>query len=365
VQRSVQITFRELSCVLVDNHVLSLPVPPRSIQSELTPQQPADAQVDVPNAFGPVASVVGMYAIDPELARTGEDPVTAIDRFVKMLTTGVPTEYNPNATPLVGLGFADASIKDLLFFNPVIARTKLFDPSAFLPPTSQLCVNGSLWDQMTAWSDSDYQELFCVSRDLVRHPKPVEFAGEGALLIQEESPLSFHAPLFGGAESATRAGYPVAVEIVFRKKPFAGRIGPGGDFTGLRPARESQFDPEFEADASWNVTLNPEDVLSFTWARSSRDVKNLFWVQPCSFNNAIDDAFRKIHGPLVDGSPSSPSYVRRWGMRMVSITDRYLSHYDATSSDAASPDTQSAIARQRELLLWGWMRFAHLLSVAR
>jgi hypothetical protein len=253
------------------------------------------------------------------------------DRFVRMCTTGLTTTYNPSGAPLLNFDFPDARLRDLLFFDRQKAEAALFDPNAQLPAAAQLTINRqALWHLMSTFSDPTYQELFTQTRDL------------------SLSDLEL------GRERAS----PSAVEIVFRKKPFAGRIDATGSLVGIADARASQFDPEF---ASANtVPLTDLDVVAMNLMRTSRDVRNLYFVYPQvpGFNNPED--FRALHPPLIDGERLAPASARRFGPRLIEVADYYM-RLPGSSLEPPQP-SQDAFeqATVREQLLWAWHRFEPL-----
>lgn len=344
--RTVQVSGRELSAaIFVDQQVLYLPVPPDA----LTPTSPLAIDVPMTDEFGRIVSAGStssagpfagphialnqMLAIDPELAQIGASPVDVIDRFVRMMTVGVKTSYNPSGLPLVNFEFPDARIRDLLFFDASKAQALLFDPHAQLPASSQLTDSAvSLWNLVSTWSDPHYQELWGITRDRT-------LDRNSALLTTTQRS---------------------AVEIIFRKKPFGGFINAAGELVGARSVSGSQFDREFENDPTQNVTISDHDVISMSVMRTVDAVRNVFLVYPQMPHINRPEDFRSQHAPLADQDPASPSNVRRFGPRLMQVNDRYLRFPESQSVPAPQPPDAYAIATSHEQLLRAWHKFEPL-----
>lgn len=323
-RRDITVAGRELSCIFVDQRTLYLPTPPKreSVQPVLTLQ--AQEVSGLPALFTPEAQLLGMVVIDPELVLEGSSPVDAIDRFVRMVSTGLATAYNPDARPLLNLALPDARLEDLIFFQPDVARAQLFDPNARLPASAQNTHTGvPLWHLMSTLSDPAYMELYAVTRDLE--------AGN-----EREGP------------QLSRS----AVEVVFRKKPFAGRIDDSGKLIDVAGVSGSQFGAELLEDASSTVSITASDVIGRSLHRSVQDVFNLFYVEPQALNvNAAD--FRALYQPVLDDSPLAPSSSSRFGLRLKDVRDYYL-----RLPDNVDTPRQSAfeVATARARLMWSWYR---------
>jgi hypothetical protein len=278
-----------------------------------------------------------MLAIDPMLAIQGESPVDAIDHFVQMMTTGFKTQYNPNGIPLVNFQFPDAELKNLVFFNAAEAKAKLFDPRAELPASSQLTYNSSLWNLMTAWCDPAYQELFAVTRDLSALPDP-------------RNP---------GQQLGLSMSSPSAVEIVFRKKPFAGFIDGTGKLQGVAKPTGTQFDANFVGDGGNTVTVDGSDIQTESVFQSPERAKNIYLVVPVVPGMDEPHSFEALAVPLGDNEGTSPSRISRYGPRLMKVADYYLRWGEGPQAKANAPDP-FALARQRQRLLRAWHRFEPL-----
>lgn len=333
--RTVQIAGRELSCIFVDQQTLYLPVPPDQLTPQLAPAlfgQPDDRRdtPDAERALPPTSSrayaLFGLLAIDPELAAVGASPVDVIDRFVRMCTVGLPTAYNPSARPLLNFQFPDAQLRDLLFFDRAKAAAALFDPAASLPAAAQLSPGRqALWNLMTTFSDPAYMELFAIPRDVT------ELRGGTSLLP--------------------------AMEVVFRKPPFGGRISANGELVDVPPPTGSQFDQEFvEAET---VSVGDQDVLSTSVMRTAKGVRNVYlsYPQVPGFSDPVD--YLAIHAPLIDADRHAPASALRFGPRLMSVADYYMHLPDGVSS-SQRPFTLSQVGQVREQLLWAWHRFEPL-----
>lgn len=335
-QRRVQIAGRELSCVFVDQKTLYLPLSPDLLEPELVSAQPG-----MPALFTPQAALFGMLAIDPELAEIGASPIDVIDRFIRMVTVGLKTQYNPAGRPLLNLQLPieiDAAtgkptttlLRDLLVFNPASSAERLFDQRALLPPTSQLIDTGtSLWNLMSTFSDPTYQELFTTTVDL-----------------RLSSTQAQQAPL-----PRTRL---VASEVIFRSKPFGGRIDLNGDLVGTRAETGSQFDADFENDSRWNFAVSDGDVVGSSAMRTAQRAVNLFYVFPQTLAVNKPEDFRQYFRPLLDAGDHSPASAQRLGPRLMNVSDYYF------TDPGTNVGTDVQIATTRARLLWNWHRFEPL-----
>ena len=337
-ERTVRIVGRELSCLLVDQRTLYVPAPPRSLE----PRQVASTR-KLPLLPDEQVQLLGMIAIDPELATIGASPVDVIDRFVTMVRTGLKTNYNPDGRPLLNLQFPDAEIKDLLFFDKARAEVALFDPAARLPASSQMINTGeSPWNLMSTWSDPAYQELWSRTVDLRQ-----------ATLGDRRLPVE-------AIPKRTLA----TVEIIFRKKPFAGRINAQGDLEGLAALTGTQFDQEFARRPGDNVEIGDSVVLGLSLTRSTQDIVNLYYVYPQVPGFDRPEDFRALYRPLIDASPLAPSSVQRFGPRLMNVADYYFR--DLTpGSHAGERRNPVEIANSRAELLWAWYRFNGLFKKGR
>jgi hypothetical protein len=316
-QRQVQVSGREVSCVLVDQKTFSLP--PGKI-SALDPDVTRSTSTsDLHPLFSPAAQLLGMAVIDPELAYAGASPVDAIGNFVDMLTIGYSSEFNPLGQPLLNLQLPEGlELKDLLLFDRQKAKAALFDSDARLPASSQFTINGEpLWNLMDTWSDPAYMELFPISRE----PS---------------------APLSGGRSR----GF---VEIVFRKRPYAGRIVKG-KVDGQAAPQGTQFDRDF-ADTE-TVEIPETRVVARVRRRAVSNIQNLYYVFPAHPFFNIPEEYRLILTPLIDAAPTAPSSFTRYGLRLRHVADYYI--------DDPLGGTAFEIAAERQRLLWGWHRFEGL-----
>ncbi len=343
-ERTIQVTGWELSVIFADQRILYLPVPPEEqayevlpdplarplsssvVTTSVTPRATSPAQRGQPATATPEVSLFGMLAIDPELAQEGATPVDAIGRFVQMVTTGVATDYNKHGLPLLNFEFPDATLKDLLFFDAKRARRDLFDPQAQLPASAQLPIDrAALWSLMTAWCDPYYQEMFPLTRD---------------------TSLDTRARFVTTLQRA-------AIEIVFRKKPFAGRINSAGEVVGVASSVGTQFDPDF-GDAN-TTTIADSDVASISVACGFVDrISNVYLVYPQASGIGGPD-WRAIQTPLADNHPLAPSSVVRFGSRPMEVPDYYI-----RLDGGEGPINWLAVASARQRLLWAWHRFEPL-----
>lgn len=330
VERKISISARELSCIFVDWRTLYLPAPPVGAMVEST--------TDLPGLYSQEVQLLGMLALDPELALIGESPVSVVGKFVQMMTTGLKSPWNPDALPLVNLSLPydetlgrARTLADYIVFDEARAKQGLFDPTARLPAASQMTLTDhSLWHLVETFSDPVYQELFTQSVEL-RTPGPVD-PGAGT-------------PPQGGV-----------VEVVFRKKPFGARLDAKGelDMSSLRLGiGESQFDKEFEQDPINNLHLTDRDVTSISLRRSPEDLYNLYYVFPQIPALNYED-FRSLIAPLVDDADGSPSSVSRYGVRLLHHADYYFDEFDP--QDKAKEANMAKRAQSRAKMLYYWYR---------
>lgn len=348
-RRVVQISGMELSGIFAEQQILYLPWPPTQERAE----EGDDLFPGARDAKGnPLASVpfmlgqdepmpftashrlglLGMLAIDPDLANTGGNPVDIIDYFIRMVTTGVQTDYNPSAEPLLNFEFPKAKLHQLVYFDTATANANLFDPNAQLPKSSQI-TSGNLWNLMTGWSDPAYQELFAVSRDLRTIPDP-------------KTPAL---PLSATIKSTS------AIEVVFRKKPFAGRIDSLGNVIGAAASTGTQFDADFLSGNT--LDIDGGDLQHESLTQSPERAKNIYLVIPVVPGMDNPSAFIAKSSPLVDRKGTSPARLSRYGPRLMRVADYYLRWSDKPDQKIPHP---FFLARQRQKLLRSWHRFEPL-----
>ncbi|MBI4516712.1 MAG: hypothetical protein HY699_12945 [Deltaproteobacteria bacterium] len=350
-ERQVQVAARELTCIFVDQKALYLPVRPELLRPDIAKTPFTDAlgrgsvqpatetlkvgegktiqQLVLPATASPALTLKdNMVAIDPILAKVGESPVDAIANFVKMVTVGLKSDYNPTAMPLLNLGLFDAALRGLLFFDREKAKGQLFDPLAALPAAAQVSTDSDLWQIMSGFVDPHYQELFAVPRDQNSPQREVEVLS------------------------------PSAMEVIFRKPPFGGRITGGGELIGIRDHSGSQFDREFETDPVENVAISDQHLLNSSLLRSEDAVQNLFYIQPGVPSINTPEDWRAIHSPLIDLDPLAPSSARRFGLRLQQWADYYLHQAGDSAADPRFDPEQRA--RVRELMVYHWHRFEPL-----
>ncbi len=339
--RQVQIHGREVSCVFVDQKVFYLPADPEQLQPEKV-----SSQAGISPLFSKAVALLGMVAIDPQLAYVGDSPAAVMGRFVRMCTEGQKTTWNQSATPMLNLDLpitidpttykpTQNVLSELLVFDEQRAQERLFDPRAALPAAAQFKDIGvPIWNLMETWSDPAYQELFVRSVDLRD--------GLAALGI-ERTPQPIPA--------RTRL---VANELFFRKKPFAGRINEAGEIVGAHE-RGSQFDDDFISDPRENVFVRPEDVIELCVGRSvESSLVNVYRVRPRSISANTDADFNALLAPLMDDGTNAPASIRRFGPRLMKVDDYYFRNLGGNMT------SDIEVARTRARLLWHWHRYEPL-----
>lgn len=312
-QRQVTVHGREAGCIFVDQKVLYLPAPPEPI---LAGQVAHEArQLDLPALYEEKTQLLGMLALDPDIGFEGASPVDVIDRFIRMATVGLPTKYNPHGVPLLDLRLPKRTLADLVVFDADRARAQLFDPAAKLPAAGQDIRTGvSLWEMIETWSDPTYHEIWTRTAVL----------GSGRL--------------------------DGVIEVVFRRRPFAGRIV-DGEAVYIAPVAGSQFDPEFLDDPAENIELEPARIISRSRGWDAARTQNLYYVYPqLPFK---DDQYQALYQPLIDVGDDSPSDIRRLGLRLRKVTDYYFGE---------GPSTALEVGQARARLLWAWHRFEGIMQ---
>ncbi len=326
-ERTVQVTGMEVTRVFLESRTYYMPQTPSQLSKQFMPALlGASPVLNPPPPFNAAAALLGTIVLDPELATAGDSPVRAIAKFLKLLTTGLSSSYNPSGQPLIDLDLPTRKFSDLVYFDEEAAELALFDPSAMLPASSQLTKDGApLWSVMSTFQDATYQELFPISRD-VRAAK-------------------------GGGV------HPAAVEIIFRRRPFGGRINFDGEVVGVRAPVGSQFDQDFELTET--VGIYGRDLMALSCERRVDGIANIYYVEPVVPMVAVKQGFRDLHGPSLDADPDSPSNLRRFGIRLLQVRDYYLSRAGSAGNDE-EVSRMLPIAAQRERLLWTWHRFEPL-----
>lgn len=317
--RTITVSGREVSCVLADQHTLYLPAGPEAVSPTVVSNDEwAQAGLPaLPPIFQSAAQLLGIVAIDPELAEQGANPIQVIQRFLQMVTTGYRSGWNKQGLPLLQLRLG-SDLKDILVFNA--AAASLFDARAILPSSSQsVNSNVPLWSLMSTWSDPTYQELF--------------------------------------PRSVVSADGQTAVEVVFRKKPFGGRLDAQGHFLGVPDASGSQFDATFVSDDDQNFQIRDEDVINASLRRGLTDAVNLYRVWPQTLFGNDPEEMAALLSPLIEASEQAPSDARRIGLRLMDVSDYYF-------KDVLTTDTLKQ-SKQREKLLWYWHRFEPLFRRGR
>lgn len=323
--RTIRISGSAVSRVLVDQKTFWLPVNPAT----LAPNEPEEFLTDlrsgdasIPDLYGPAAEIFGTAILDPQLFSEGDGPIAVIDKYVRYIVEGKgPRSVTPK--PLLNWALPTVRLEQILFFDPT--RASLFDHKARLPAQQSVHAgNVPLWSLLSGYVSPFYQEFFSETRQLESiAPSRVIGADPGGLAS-------------------------VAVEIVLRKKPFAGRIDESGDLVDTRFPGGSQFDETFENDREQSIDLGGWPVQSYCYARSSDAVRNLFYTLPQAVNEIAGTPFTALHAPLMDTDPASPSFVRRFGLRLCHVNDPYL---------AERQGDVEHLARTRERLLMAWHRF--------
>lgn len=318
-QRQVNVYGREAGCIFVDQRTLYLPAPPEPLLAG--EQSQTSRGLDLPTLYEDKVQLLGMLAIDPTLGYEGAGPVDVIDKFVQMATVGYVTDYNRAGVPLLDLRLPKRTLADLIVFDKEKAKRLLFDPKARLPAAGQEIRSGiSYWELLETWCDPTYHEMW--TRTVAEYED----------------------------RSRQQSRSDGVIEVVFRRRPFAGRIV-NDELVEVAPPAGTQFAPDFLADPTETVPVSPEVVLSRTHGWDAAKTQNLYYVYP-QFPN-VDQLFQSTYQPLVDVGEHSPSDIRRLGLRMRKVSDYYF-------GEGADTALERAAARAR--LLWAWHRFEGIMK---
>lgn len=302
--RSIQITGKESTCLFVDQKTYTVP-------STLDTVEPAD-DIKLPELYSQKTMLLQGFNINPDLVQENTKPYDSFYTFFKIITEGgVRSEGNQEAQPFVNLDLPfnpstrdKLSIADLIFYDPEKTKNNMADPRFIFPASSFTIQNNiPIWTLMSSLVSPVFFELYTVSKEL---------DGRGVN------------------------------EIIFRKKPYAGRLNENGQVIEDRPVGQSQLDeglPTFE--------LGDLDVLSRSLQRSPQNIKNFYRVLGAFLNQNIPSDPWLYSTPLIDYADNSPSSIKRYGLRLFDVDDYYL----AQDSD------EIEVKKQRQKLLWYWHRF--------
>jgi Transglycosylase SLT domain len=281
-RRRVTIAGRELSCVILDAMLYYDPY--------LAINEGAGTLTLQTKEFGPVR--LSLIA-NPALVVGGLDPAFILRKILDtFLFVGGESPATLQAAGPEGMPLPQ---QPLIALNlPGMRLARLLDAnydgwSTFVPgvkvPISHFPVSvGSLWNYLHLYIDRNFQEFFTRVED-----------GQ--------------------------------CRIHFRGKPFKHEYVTSG--TRFQEAAETK-------DTLQTLTLDPADIVSLQLARDTAQVYNIFKVLPRGFSNSHGQVnWRYRIQPQVVADEDHPSFVGRYGVRLLEVQSMYLSPYDAEPGPAA------------------------------
>lgn len=283
-RRRVTLAGRELSCVILDAMLYYDPY--------LAANEAAGTITIEMKGIGPVR--LSLIA-NPALVEGGLDPTFILKKILDtFLFVGGETPATLQAEGEGGMPLPQQPLISLDL--PDMALSRVLDPnydawSTFVPgvkvPISHFPVSvGSLWNYLHLYIDRNFQEFFT---------------------RVEQGQCRIH----------------------FRGKPFKHAYVKSG--TRFQETRETKHTLQ-------TLTLDPDDIVSMQLARDTSHVYNIFKVLPRGFSNShTTKNWRYRIQPQVVAEAEHPSFVGRYGVRLLEVQSMYLSPYDPAPGPAAQP----------------------------
>lgn len=331
-RRVVCISGRSLASVLSDqrwwyHHYLADSPPPDIAEffADTAGVEPADLDAETQ------IRDLGFFAVDLNLFTdvVNRSPVDGMKAAYDFFIGGDPAD-GPPTEGFIKLRFADGrGIRERLRFDAALARRSFFDSGARLTRqtiiTSDL-VQANCWEAMQSFAEEPFVEMFTDT--------------------------------FGDSLEDAH------VDIIVRKPPFAGHIayppkGASVEFSsGKAPVPlSSLFDQEFggwgqrvaivdngELHGSWNecdqtVLIDPSDILAApNLRRGGTEIYNAFSICPqiggAGGQSKGEQLLSRETPPIIDKNPESPSYIRRYGIRLHPA--RYTKYIPMLESDGVT-----------------------------
>ena len=274
-RRQVRVSGRELSSVLLDARLVYHPA---------LSANPAYGTLTTQSRMGLRELAL---AWNPKLAAAGESPsiilARILDYFLFVGGAAVASADTPGLQqPIMQLDLPDVLLSDLLQKDP--AQWTLFDPEVVVPMPYNTADAGSIWNYLHLYIDRAFQEFFTRVEDGV-------------------------------------------CRIHFRGKPF--RHDPVASGTRFKT---TAAEPTLQTR-----TLAPDALLSRTTQRQTSQVYNFFLVIPLG----IDDLFKHPNFryqivPTVITDPRHPSFVGRYGLRVLEVHSPYLAPFQTSPTATAT-----------------------------
>lgn len=287
-RRTVRISGREISCVILDTILY--------YNAFLA----TDEDVGVLDAL---SGTLGVHKLaltwNTNLSFAEEDPRTILERILKYFLLMGREVFRKNATvapekiqglkePLVNLDLPEEPLAVLLQVNEDQWTT--FEPVTVPNPVFPAPV-GSVWNYLLSFVDTHFQEFFTRVEDGV-------------------------------------------CKIHFRGKPFLHeRVTSGTRFKSDVRTLETLK----------TLLLDDGAILTQTRQRESAHVYNFFLATPLGLLDSFKDPnFRYRIAPAIVTEHDHPSFVLRYGLRIMEAQSQYLSYFDTP----AAPAQQAAAATQ-------------------
>jgi len=276
--RRVQVHGREISCVIVDA-VLWFNM---ALQ-----HHPELGTLTLHSLDGTLQQVAVTY--NPNIAHAMEDPREILSRildvylFVGGEALGIPAGTPGIQHPVISLDFPAITLKDLLQKNK--SAWGLFEDGVTVPVVQFPQASGSLWNFLHVFIDRHFQEFFTRIED----------------------------------------GF---CQIHFRGKPFAHRLIRAG----------TRFKTADQEPTLRTVRLDPADLQTLSVRMETSQVLNVFQAGPRGI-----DALYEIPGynttilPQVVKEAWHPSFVGRYGLRVLQAESMYLAPFQRASTAGPAP----------------------------
>lgn len=285
-RRAVQIRGRELSCVIVDAHLLFHPLlAGNPAYGTLTISSVTKGTLEVALTANPLLVTPGEPMLILRLllnhflfvggaAAAPGRVAGAIGDVAPVGVEGGTTEGTPVLqAPLIDLDLPGMRLEEVL--DPNYHAWNTFEDPVAVPIAQFPARVGSLWNYLHLFIDRTFQEFFTRVEDGV-------------------------------------------CRIHFRGKPFRHAAVTSG----------TRFKSAEEEPTLRTLTLEPADLLARQLGRDSSQVYNFFLVLPYGFADSHTVAnYRYQILPQVVTDPTHPSFVARYGLRVMEVQSRYLSPF--------------------------------------
>lgn len=273
-RRHVRVSGREISGVLLDARLL--------YHTALSADEASGTMTMTSPGIGVQQLAL---AWNPNLAAAGEDPRTTLARILDFfLFVGgaaiTETETPGLQQPVMQLDLPDVILSDLLQKNA--AQWTLFDDRATVPMPYNTSDAGSIWNYLHLFIDRAFQEFFTRIEDGV-------------------------------------------CRIHFRGKPFRHeRLESGTRF------KSSTDEPTLQT-----LALDPGSLLARTTQCQTSNVYNFFLVIPLGMDTLFNQpSLRYQILPQVIKDPGHPSFVGRYGLRVMEVHSPYLAPFQTAPAPA-------------------------------